>query len=46
MFLLAILRNAIPAKDEVVTRMLADNRQLFEQNRKLGGYSATRKSLA
>ena len=37
-FLLAILRNAIPPEDRVVTQMLADNRRLFQQNRKLGGY--------
>lgn len=37
-FLLAILRNAIPPESRVVTQMLADNRRLFQQNRKLGGY--------
>lgn len=37
-FLFAILRTAAPPEDTVVTRMLSDNRRLFEQNRDLGGY--------
>jgi cytokinin dehydrogenase len=37
-FLFAILRTASPPEDAVVTRMLSDNRRLFEQNRDLGGY--------
>lgn len=37
-FLFAILRTAAPPEDAVVTRMLSDNRRLFEQNRDLGGY--------
>ncbi|BCL39696.1 FAD-binding protein [Nostoc sp. MS1] len=37
-FLFSILRTAAPPEDAVVTRMLSDNRKLFEQNRDLGGY--------
>ncbi|MCC5670535.1 FAD-binding protein [Nostoc sp. CHAB 5784] len=37
-FLFSILRTAVPPEDAVVTRMLSDNRKLFEQNRDLGGY--------
>ena len=37
-FLFAILRTAAPPEAAVVTRMLSDNRRLFEQNRNLGGY--------
>jgi hypothetical protein len=37
-FLFAILRTAAPPEAAVVTRMLSDNRRLFEQNRDLGGY--------
>lgn len=37
-FLFSILRTAVPPEDAVVTRMLSDNRRLFEQNRDLGGY--------
>ena len=37
-FLFAILRTAAPPEDAVVTRMLSDNRRLFEQNRDEGGY--------
>ena len=37
-FLFAILRTAAPPEDAVVTRMLSDNRRLFEKNRDLGGY--------
>ncbi len=37
-FLFAILRTAAPPEDAVVTRMLDDNRRLFERNRNLGGY--------
>ncbi len=34
-FLFAILRTAAPPEAAVVTRMLSDNRRLFEQNRDL-----------
>jgi len=37
-FLFAILRTAAPPEDAVVTRMLSDNRRLFEQNRDEGVY--------
>lgn len=37
-FLFSILRTAAPQEDAVVTRMLSDNRRLFEQNRDNGGY--------
>ncbi|MBW4456782.1 MAG: FAD-binding protein [Nostoc indistinguendum CM1-VF10] len=37
-FLFAILRTAVPPDDSVITKMLNDNRRLFEQNRDLGGY--------
>lgn len=37
-FLFSILRTAAPPEDAVVSRMLADNRRLFEQNRDNGGY--------
>lgn len=37
-FLFSILRTAAPPEDAVVTRMVSDNRRLFEQNRDLGGY--------
>ncbi|WP_221643545.1 MULTISPECIES: hypothetical protein [unclassified Nostoc] len=38
MFLFAILRTAVPPDSSTVTKMLNDNRRLFEQNRDLGGY--------
>ncbi|MBN3907271.1 MAG: hypothetical protein HWQ35_12110 [Nostoc sp. NMS1] len=37
-FLFAILRTAVPPDDSAITKMLNDNRRLFEQNRDLGGY--------
>ncbi|KOP25858.1 hypothetical protein AMR41_14235 [Hapalosiphon sp. MRB220] len=37
-FLFSILRTAASPEDAVVTRMVSDNRKLFEQNRDLGGY--------
>ncbi|MHC5778797.1 FAD-binding protein [Nostoc sp.] len=37
-FLFAILRTAVPPDDSVITKMLNDNRRLFERNRDLGGY--------
>lgn len=37
-FLFSILRTAVPPEDAVVTRMLSDNRRLFEKNRDEGGY--------
>ncbi|MFN6487792.1 MULTISPECIES: FAD-binding protein [unclassified Nostoc] len=38
MFLFSILRTAVPPDSSTVTKMLNDNRRLFEQNRDLGGY--------
>ncbi|GAB1538327.1 hypothetical protein NUACC21_09860 [Scytonema sp. NUACC21] len=37
-FLFSVLRTAIPPDSSTVTKMLEDNRQLFEQTRDLGGY--------
>jgi hypothetical protein len=37
-FLFAILRTAAPSEEAVVTRMLSDNRRLFEKNRDEGSY--------
>ncbi len=37
-FLFSLLRTAVPPDDSVITRMVNDNRKLFEQNRDLGGY--------
>lgn len=37
-FLFALLRTADPPNSSTVTKMLNDNRKLFEKNRDLGGY--------
>jgi cytokinin dehydrogenase len=37
-FLFAILRTAVPPDSSTITKMVDDNRRLFEQNRTFGGY--------
>jgi hypothetical protein len=38
MFLFSILRTAVQPDSSTVTKMVNDNRKIFEQNRDLGGY--------